>query len=297
MRVWKISASSMFGWVISSYQISILAIGSAGCANFNLNQLLAEPPANPFGFLINTDTSSDTLGGVRLADGRSVFAYGSFKANGNINEITSAVIREVDGKESSIIFDGGLISQATGADGSTFNVTYDERTDTRLRGHVDIFFAPINETHTINFDADLLQAAADLAAQVEQFTGLKVSTKPPPEDPSDKLALADSLVTPAMKDAANSQFIFAFVGVFQYSFAAIGFACVQLMATLVRVMVQVLVGVVVALTRAIVVAVCTPFILLGEIMRSAVSHAAFFINFSLQIDPLVVIIPRRPHRH
>jgi|CXWL01.1.fsa_nt_gi hypothetical protein len=296
MRAWR-QPASLPRWVISSYQISILAIGSAGCANFNLNQLFTPPPANPIGFLINTDSKSDVLGGIRLADGRSVYAYGTFKPDGNVNEITAAVIREADGKESSILFDGGLISEANGADGSTLKVAYDERTETRLRGHVDIFFAPINETHTINFDADLLQAAADLAQQVEQFTGLKVSNKPPPEDPGSKLAIADALVTPAMKDAANSQFIFAFIGVFQYSFAAVGFACVQLMATLVRVMVEVLVGVVVALTRAIVIAVCTPFILLGEIMRSAVSQGTFLINFSLDIDPLVVIIPRRPRHH
>ena len=80
---------------------------------------LADVAGNPLGFLINTDTDSNVLGGIRLADGRSVYVYGTFKNDGNIDEITGAVLRDTDGSEAGVVFENGRPVSAYGFDGTT----------------------------------------------------------------------------------------------------------------------------------------------------------------------------------
>ena len=69
---------------------------------------------------------------------------------------------------------------------------------------------------------------------------------------------------PAGKDEASSQVIWILVGgIYGFAFYLLGFLCIQIMTQLISVMVQLYVGVVLSLTRALIVAVMSPFIVLG----------------------------------
>lgn len=293
---------SVPGQFITALLGGIMILGSPGCDGIqlgNLGQFTTTVSKNPIGFLINTDTASNVLGGIRLDDGSSAYAYGSFKGDGTIDTLTAAVLRDAEGKEASALFDQysgkTLLKSATSFDGSRVDITYDVVSDTRLTGHVDVFFAEINETHTVNFDVDLLEALAELAQRIEELTGIPISTTPLPDQKTAKL-VQDELASGMFgKDAAHSQLFFSlYVFSFQYAFANVGLFFIKLMGHVMEAMVHVLVGVVVAVTRVMIVAMCTPFILLGEMFRLAFDHTAIAVNFSTQLDPDVVFIPGQP---
>ncbi len=144
MRLWKFP-SSFPGHFVTAVTVSFLAMGPAGCNGFRLPGVPSlYSGGNPLGFLINSDTDSNVLGGIRLADGSSVYVFGTFQENGNIEKITGAAVRDTDGNEASIIFEDGRPTKARGFDGSTLEITYDEVGIERLKGHVDLYFAGEN---------------------------------------------------------------------------------------------------------------------------------------------------------
>lgn len=276
---------------------AVMILGSVGC-NGLITNLPPGAVATTFGVFLNTDTTSDVIGAVRLADGQSVFVFGSFQPDGRVREITGAVLRDDQGQVADVTFENGLLKSAGSFDGSTLNLTYDEVNAQRLKGRADVFFAqvpPADQNQTIDFDVDLQQAAADLAQSVLDLTGLNVSTAEPPEDPlaTTRLRSADAGPTAAEKADQSAQVIV--FAVFQASaFAAIGFALVQVMARLVSAMVNLVVGLVQAVTRNIVLVVLTPFIVMGDVLRVAVVQPIITIDFDLDLN---IVIPPRPHRH
>jgi hypothetical protein len=281
------------GCLILAALASALILGQPGCTGFQLGGLPGGS-ASTLGFLINTDTASDILGAVRLADGSAVYAYGTFLPDGNIGELQAAVLVSAAGQEAAITFENGLARKARGFDGSTLNITYDEISPQRLRGRVDLFFAaaaPGEQNQSIAFDVDLLQAAADLAQQVQQLTGLTISAQPPPQDPNGR-AIVPAPAGP--KTAGQSQLILVFAPFYQHAIATAGYIVVQVMARLVDVLVRTVATVVVSLTRVVIVAVCSPFILLGDIMRAAATQPILAVNLAVRLALAGVTIPRRP---
>lgn len=285
------------GQLLTAPLAAVMILGSVGC-----NGLIANlPPGaaiNTFGLFLNTDTSSDVIGALRLANGQSVFVFGSFQPDGRVREITGAVLRDDQGQEAEVTFENGLLKSASSFDGSTLNLTYDEVSIQRLRGRADLFLAQVpapDQNQTINFDVDVQQAAADLAQSVMDLTGVNVSEAEPPEDPlaTPKARQADPSPAGANKADQSAQVII--FAVFQASaFAAIGFVMVQVMARLVSVMVNLVVGLVKAITRTIVLVVLTPFIIMGDVLRVAIVQPIITIDFNLDLN---ILIPPRPHGH
>ncbi len=286
------------GTLVTAFSLSIMAVGQGGCNTLSLTGLQqADAAGNPLGFLINTDTAGNTLGGIRLADGRSVYVYGTFENNGNINEITGAVLRDTDGREAGVVFENGRPVSAYGFDGTTVDITYEEVSTTRLKGRVDVHFADSkvaeeDRDQTIDFDVDLEQAAADLAQHVADVLGLTVSDAEPPTAPDGRARLPDDPSTPFGKDLSRSQLFLYFVPFYQFAFMSIGFACMQVMVQLVAVLVSTMVGVVLTLTKAIIIAAFSPFIIMCEMMRMVFGMATVAIDFDLEID--VGLVPRHP---
>jgi hypothetical protein len=301
MRVTQLPFS-IGGQFITAILGGILIIGGPGCQTVQLDGTGqgSVDLTNPTGFLINTDASGKVLGGLRLADGNSAFAYGAFKPDGTIETLDAAVLRNAQGQEASANFGKysgkTLLKSAISFDGSRLDITYDVVTDTRLAGHVDMKFAALDETHTIAFDVDLLEALAELARKIEELTGIKISTNPLPDDPETGKLIQSALDAGAFdKYGANSPAALSlFVFTFQYGFASCGFFLVKLMGRIMEAMIHFYLNLVVAATRVMIIAFCTPFIILGEMMRVVFDHPVFVFNFTL-LNPDIVIIPGFPH--
>ncbi len=287
------------GPLVTAFSLSIMAVGQGGCNTLSLTGLQQTDTAgNPLGFLINTDTAGNILGGIRLADGRSVYVYGTFKNDGNIDEITGAVLRDTDGSEAGVVFENGRPVSAYGFDGTTVDITYDEVSPTRLKGRVDIHFADgevaeEDRDQTIDFDVNLEQAAADLAQRVADLLGLTVSDAEPPASPDGRARLPDDPAAPFGKDLSRSQLFIYFAPFYQFAFISVAFACMQVMVQLVAVLVSTMVTVVLTLTEAIIIAAFSPFIIMCEMMRMVFGLATVAIDFSIEFD--VGHIPRHPH--
>ena len=276
------------GQLLTSLLGALMILGPAGCTSFLSNFSPTTGGGDGFGILVNTKTSSNTLGALRLVTGESVFLFGSFDANGLIREISSALLVDEQGREAGVVFDNGLIKKATSYDGSTIDFTYDEVSTKRLTGHVDLFFAGVPEAdqnQTVEFDVDLEQAAAELAALVQDLLGLDVSSEEPPENPLAKGRRPDIAAADFGKDAASAQLIAIFFLEFHVTaFAFIGFAMVQVMAHVVKAMMNLLVKIVPIITRTLIVAFTTPFIVMGDLLRVAVIQPRIAVDFDIDIN-------------
>ncbi len=292
---------TFWGQIVTSVLCSIQILGGVGCnTTFNLDPT---DPSNPTGLLINRDRGSNTLGAIRLPSGESVFLFGAYGSSGLIERIDGAVFIDSEGNESSAVFENGLIKSARSSDGSSLDMTYDEVSTRRIKGHVDLVFAALDETdrdQTTEFDIDLERAAAEVAAEMRERLGLDISDAEPPESPDGKRLSADRAVEQvldtrfgdmATKEEMRSQLILVFLQFHAAAFSALGFVIVEILSALVGIIFNVMVAVVVVLTRAIVVAMFLPLILLGEVMRAAVHQPIRPLSFELDID---IEIPRRP---
>jgi hypothetical protein len=285
------SPYSISGQLITALLAGVMIIGPAGCNGYQVSLNGGSTTTTSlFGFLINTDTTSDLLGTLRLTDGNAVFVYGTRDSDGNVADVQAAVLRNAKGDEAGVNLDGGLLSKAKGFDGSTLAITYDQRDTSRVRGHANIFFAgadPDKQNQVLQFDLDLQKALADLAAQVKQYTGIDISTAPPPKDPG-KWIRPDMLST-AKGDNASPIIIFA--PFFLFAFATAGYFMVQFMGQFIELMVKTYV----VIAEAIIIAAFSPFILLGEILRGSVGQPISTIDIGWNLGQNGVTIPRRPY--
>ena len=134
-----------------------------------------------FGWFINDDTSKDVLLGVRAPSEASLFAYGTFTQDGNIETITAVVLRDPDGNESFIGLDeNGRPVHLQIADGSYGHIEYDVATDLRVAGRIELYDAGEGTTESVPFDVDLDETLATLAAQLEELTGQGIEVLPDP---------------------------------------------------------------------------------------------------------------------
>jgi hypothetical protein len=302
MRLWKFP-QSITGKLVTALAGSLLAMGPTACTNLGMPGALGifavDSQGIPLGLLFNSDTGSDVLGGIRLQDGSAVYVYATRLANGNLEEITGVILRDPDGQEAGIIFQDGRPTRAYSFDGSTLEVLYEEVSTSRLKGRADLYFAEAVEgeqNQTMEFDVDLEEAAAELARRVEELTGLQISNEAPPDSPTQtqRRLAADALPPPVGKDAMNSQFmLLMFAPFYQFAFVTVGFLCIQIMTAMVGVMVSM----VAVMMRAMVVAVLSPFIIMGEMMRGAFAYLPMTIDFTLELQGSGVIIPLHPHHH
>ncbi|MCB9851949.1 MAG: hypothetical protein H6819_02545 [Phycisphaerales bacterium] len=273
--------------VAMAFACSVLIVGPAGCDSSLLN-IGVPGTSNPFGLLINTDLTSDLLGAVRLGNGENVFLYGKFLESGLIERIDGASYRNAEGQVAKVELANGFVTKATSFDGSTLTMNYEEISTQRLKGTVEIVFAGIDGddgTQTIPFDIDLAQAVADVTSEIENYLGIDISQAVPPTNPVGKVRLPD--VNKGHKTSNPdqvAQLILAFVSFHRAAFGAIGYVIVQLMGGLINVMANLLVGIVTVVTQAVVVALFTPFILMGEVLRVAVLQPVYTVDLEVDLN-------------
>lgn len=284
---------SIPGQWISTLAIVGLIIMPFGCQTV---QILDGPNGNPFGVIVNTDTSRPVLGGVRVQSGEEVYLYGNFTPQGAIANITGAAFVNKDGDEASLVLEDGLPVYAVGFDGSSIDLVYQEVSFERVAGSAEMYFAETGETESLTFDVDLLLAAAELAELVLDLTGLQISDEEPP-DSAKAATIADSGKSDATADkpSGDAEQNIIIINLFPPAFSLTGFTIVNVMAQLLEVTLFTFVNVIGLLTRTIIIAVFTPFLLLGNLLRAASGLPTLALDFSLSLD-FMLRVPGRPHR-
>jgi len=270
--------------------IAIVAMICAPTACTSLPEGNAGDGDDLYGVLINSDSSSSTLGGVRLPSGRSVYLYGSFNEDGSIAEITDVVLRDEQGREASLHFANGRPVKALAFDGSTVDITYTEVSDQRLAGQVEIFFAGAGQTQSFDFDVDLQTAAAQLAQVVKDLTGLDVSTAEPPADVGEidaSMAKAASDGDP-VKPSMNNHLPFVVGVAFVFVVVTGGYVLFSIMTQAM----QAVADAVIESLQDSVIIIFTPFIIMSEVMRIAVLQPIFTVDIEVMRPNLAV--PSQP---
>jgi len=264
-------------WVAMLAGVSLI-IAPFGCQTVQLAGDDATDGDSLFGLLINTNTDSNVLGGVRLESGESVFVYGQFGDDGSIEEIYGAVFRNAQGEEAVVVLDQGRPTLARGFDGSTIEFTYDQVSSERLIGHVDVYFAQDGSRETIAFDVDLNAAIEELVQTVNDLTGLNLTEWW--NDAAARTATTNSTLPASQTRRALAGVVQALL--FGATFAFLGYA---VLAVMTQVMEAVMLSVSVA-AAAVIASVFLPFVLLGEILRTSGDLPTFSIDFDLLDLPM-----------
>jgi hypothetical protein len=229
-----------------------------------------------YGLIINSDVSSNLLGGIRLESGETVSLYGRFNADGGIQELEEVVYADAQGQESSLQFASGRPILALLHDGSRVDVTYDEVTPTRLTGIVKVFIAGTGETHEAPFEVDLEIALAQLAEMVEDLTGGGVQIAEQ-AGASTTARLADTMAMSKNGDVRQQ------IGLGHLLFGAIIAGAGFLMVCSMVQMMDAMLLVVEASMHVMIVAIFMPLIIMGEICRLAAGEP--WITIDIEIRP------------
>lgn len=269
-------------FISATMMVSILA---AGCPS---DGLFAE---DGFGTIINTDTSKDLVGGVRLKSGQAVYSYGSFLADGSVGEVTSIVFQDTSGGLATLYLESGRPSRLIAPDGTRMQIIYEEVSTQRLAGTISITPAGQSE-QTYAFDVDLQKTAQDIATLVKNELGITITTETPPADSTSK-AVADlgtpTPVAPSQK-ATSAVDRDVLVVVVPAVLVVTGFTLNLVMSQILSAMLRVAD----AVAKSFIVAILTPFIFMGNVMRFAIGQPLVEINYTPDLiqNELEVVIPR-----
>lgn len=249
--------------------ITLVAFFIAGCEGVDvvLPPLDGGGNGDLFGVIVNTDPTQDLIGGVRLRSGESVYSFGTWTPDGNIGEVNSVVYQNAAGQTATLYFEDGRPARAIGFDGSVLEITYTQANAQRLAGTATFTPADGSAPGSMAFDIDLQKTAAEIAALVEDLTGLQVSAQPPPEKP-EITADPDTAKTVGAAVEVKSSVVLVLVPVV---LAVTGF-------TITLVMSQIMEGFVQA-GNALVIAALSPIILMGNLMRAAMGLPLVTIDY------------------
>ena len=252
MRLSNFSHSILAPWVMA-LGIPALVMAPFGCETLSLLQI-ASSDEGQFGWFVNPDKTGDLLLGARAPSQACLFAYGSFKENGDIDRITGVVLRDAEGNESFISLDDkGWPVHLEIADGSYAHLEYSEQTDTHVAGQLRLYNAQEQTEEIHSFDVDLDQALATLADEIEQLAGQQLEVLP---DPNARPLTNGAKSGPAAATVVYPLFVLPFVAMaylVSYVAAAI-FNAVALVVT--------------EVVRVTLIAVFAPLFLLAEVTNA-----------------------------
>jgi len=238
-----------------------------------------------FGVIVNTDPTKDLIGGVRMRDGQSVYAFGRFNPDGSVADVTSAVFQNADGQIAKLFLESGRPVRGVGFDGTTIEIAYTEVSTERLKGTAT--YLPAGESPaTVDFDIDLQKTGADVAALVKDLTGLQISTDEPPAEPDPTastikaVAGVNARVADGGATARRAVLALVLVPIFV---AITGFAIVTAFSQIANAFM--------AVGSAFMIAFMLPFIIMGNIMRAAVGMPLVEIQYDSQGPYLVIPRP------
>ncbi len=270
MSAFRLPYSIAGQWVTGTTIVGLLILTS-GCPSVS-----DITDGSKYGVIVNTNLNKDLIGGVRLPNGQSVYAFGSFNENGEVGEITSAVFEDGNGKKFSLSFESGRPVRAVAPDGSRLEITYREVSETWLRG--DLAFRPASgELYTMPFDIDLQKTAAEVASLVEQLTGIQITTDPPPPSSKDR---------GAARAASRSQRPSVEIIVVPVVLAVTGFTITTVLGQALEDFARTAD----AIAEAAILTFLAPFIIMGNVMRLALGQPLVTIDYDR--DGAILNIPR-----
>lgn len=256
------------GRCITAITTAAFVFATTGCEGLNI---LPGDSTDGFGVIINTDASKDLIGGVRLASGEAVYAYGTFNDDGTVGEVTACVYQNADGQQATLFFESGRPSRGIGFDGAEIVITYDEVTSTRLKGTAT--YTPTEGAPaTLSFDIDLQQTAAQVAQLVEDLTGLQIADDEPPDESAETAKRLGGDPT------AQRSVIVLLIPVF---ISITGFTITLTLSQLMKGFVQA--------GNVLVIAFLSPFILMGNLMRAAIGLPLVTIQWDATGTPNINI--------
>lgn len=273
MRLTKLPYTIAGEWIATLTAVALL-IAPTGC---QLADIIIGPipgdTDNPFGLLVNTDTSSNMLGAIRLDDGRTAMLYGTFNEDGTVRTVTGAAFRDENGQTAGITFENSRPKKGVGFDGSTIEFEYDEVTTERLKGRVILTPADTGTAETVEFDVDLQAAAEQLAQMAADLAGLDISETEPPDGAAKKIIPSD--------DKRGGQEVGFVLGMtMTIVFIVLGYVMVAVMVQAMQAAIIAAAAASIAVTQAVIVAAFSPFILMGDVMRLSADQQSISVSFS-----------------
>lgn len=283
----RTNAGRFFSFVLC---VAVALATSAGIACLPVSASDVDP-SEFYGLLLNADISSNFLGGIRLADGRSLSLFGRFAANGEIAELQEIAYEDVDGGVTSLTLESGKPVSAVVADGTTVGITYEQADADRLAGVVRIVSAADGKTTEVPFDVDLAAALDQIAQTVSDLTDGAVQLSPEKGEGADaaRSVVKTDVAAKNAKSAKNAdgrqQVGFLVATAIAATVAVTGLVIVQAMS---QIMEAVLVAVAASIQLTI-IAIFTPLILLGEICRLAL----FQPQLQIEVEFTPAYLPSR----
>ncbi len=273
MRLTKVPFTLAGEWIATLTAVCLI-IAPTGC---ELADIIIGPipgtTDNPFGFLINTETSGDTLGAVRLDDGRTAILYGTFNDDGTVRTVTGAAFRDQNGQTAGITFDDGRPKKGVGFDGSTIEFEYDEVSTQRLKGRVILTPADTGTPEIVDVDVDLEAAADQLAQLAADLASLTISEEEPPAGTAKTMVPSD--------DKRSGQEVGFVLGMtLTIVSIVLGYVMVAVMVQAMQAAMLAAAAASIAVTQAVIVAVFSPFILMGDVMRLSADQTSISVAFS-----------------
>ncbi len=258
---------------------AMVAVFAAGCFE------LGGGAGDLFGTIVNTDTSKDLIGGVRLRSEEAAYAFGRFDSNGEVAEITSVVFRDGSGQTATLHLESGRPSRAIGFDGSRLQIIYHEVTTQRLRGQV-IFTPAGGSAQTYDFDVDLQQTAQQVADLIEETLGIEITNQPPPDDTTTARSTG-APADPREKTAVEGVVVLAVPVILVVT----GFTINLVLGQILKAMVDLAD----AIVKSFIVAALTPFVFMGNLLRLAAGQPLVTLEYneeSIGDGDIVLTIPR-----
>jgi len=269
MSVMRMPFTRLGKWVTVLTVLAFVA-ATTGCGGLTLPSLGNDGSGNggQFGVIVNTDISKDLIGGVRMSSGEAVYAFGQFNPDGTVAAVTSAVYQNASGQEAKLFLDSGRLTRLVGFDGATVDFSYTEVSAQRLAGTAT--YTPVSGSPSVvNFDIDLQQTASQVAALVQNLTGMQISTDAPPSDQT--AASAKALGGVSAKAGGRSELGIIVIALVPIFMAITGYAIVLAVS-------QIMEAFVLA-EEEVMIAVLTPFILMGDLLRAAVGLTVITIQY------------------
>ena len=261
---------TVLGQWVTGLTVVAFVIATTGCGGLTLPTLGngGSGSGGSFGTIVNTDITKDLIGGVRMSSGEAVYVFGQFNSDGTVADVTLAVYQNASGQEAKLFLESGRLTQVVGFDGSTVDFSYTEVSVQRIAGTAT--YTPVSGSPAaVNFDIDLQQTADQVAALVQNLTGMQISTDAPPSDQSAASAKTTGGIS-AKAEVRSEQAIIVVVLV-PIFMAITGYAIVLAVSQIMETFVLA--------EEELMIAVLTPFIVMGDLMRAAVGLPVITIQY------------------
>lgn len=264
-------------WFCGLTCLSIILAPMAGCPRNASSDDDGDDSKSAPGLYINKDNSADAIVGARAADGGVFFVFGARGSNGGLARVDSMAVTTPDGEDAFVSFESGRPVHAQGPDGSYLHITYSNVTPTALDADIALFDASTKTTTSYQASIDLEQTITEIAALVQQRTGLDITP----------VSVIDSTTVQTGKTDSRSLSIvmLPLIAIVVIPLAAAIFG----MSSILGQVLNAVFSVVAAAIQVVLLVILSPIFLIAEIFSGAVVSVRF-----LTLDEIFDFVPYPP---